>query len=116
MTDTAVLFDDQLQPTYDVDGLHAGRVLQQRGMRLVEDASTDEQRAAIDTVIAEWARSGRCFSLNDLRDELPTTRPALRGARVMAAARHGLIRKTDERVPSTLPSTRGHELPVWVGA
>lgn len=114
MTDPAVLFDEQLQPTYDT-GLHAGRALQQRGMRLVEDASTDEQRAAIDAVIAEWARSGRCFSLNDLRDELPTTRPALRGARVMAAAKAGALVHTGEYVPSTLRSTRGHRIAVWRG-
>lgn len=111
------LLDEQLRPTYDAsECLRRGRELADHGMRLVEAASTEAQRAAIDHVIDEWARSGRCFSLNDLRVEFPHTRPALRGARVMHAAKAGRIRDTGETVPSTLPSTRGHRLVVWTGA
>lgn len=112
MTSPALL-DEQLQPTSD--GLAEGRRLADHGMAIVEAASTEEQRAAIDRVIDEYAAAKVPFSLNDIRDRLPAARPNLRGARVMNAAKHGLIVDTKETVPSTLPSTRGHKLTVWVG-
>lgn len=111
---TPALLDEQLQPTYD--GLAEGRRLAEHGMALVEAASTEEQRAAIDQVIDEYAAAKVPFSLNDIRDRMPAARPSLRGARVTHAARRGVIVDTRETVPSSLPSTRGHKLTVWIGA
>lgn len=108
------LLDEQLQPT--TDGLAEGRRLADHGMAIVEAASTEQQRIHVDQVISDWARSGREWSLNDLRPQLPDVRPALVGARVMHASKTGLIRHTGEYVPSTLRSTRGHRIAVWVGA
>lgn len=113
---TPALLDEQLHPTYDAsEGLRRGRQLAEHGMALVEAASSDVEKQEVDRVIAQMAASRAPFSLNDVRARLPQAHPRLRGARVMAAAKAGVIERTGVDVPSTLPSTRGHRIPVWVG-
>ena len=71
---------------------------------------------AVDAVIARWIASGRRFSANDIRDDLPVTHGPLVGARMRAAA----MRKPTEvrkvtMTRSTLLSTRSAWIAVWIG-
>lgn len=82
------------------------------------DARTDEHvRRTVDQALRELARRGEPFSANDLRPLLPPDIPGpVIGARFQAAARAGVIRKTDRRVPSTDARTHAHEIAVWEAA
>jgi hypothetical protein len=82
------------------------------------DVRTDEwTRRTVDQALRDLARSGEPFSANDLRPLLPPGIPGPTiGARFQAAARAGLIRKTDRRVPSTDARTHAHEIAVWEAA
>lgn len=93
-----------------------GETLRDHAIAAVEAAADPDERARIDNVIEEWARSGLPWSLNDIRPQLAGIRGSLMGARVHTAARRGLIVDTKERVKSTLPSTHAAELKVWIGA
>ena len=91
--------------------------LKHHGQHQAESAADMRVVALIDAVIARYAKSGREFSANDIRAEWPTTESVgLVGARVDAARKRGELRATDKRVRSTLVSTRGAWLTVWVGA
>lgn len=90
--------------------------LRDEGMAAVENASDPRVMLAIDAAIARANASGRPWSANDIRDELPVSHANLVGARVRAAA----MRRPRQQVrvgyePSTLPSTRGAMVAVWVG-
>jgi hypothetical protein len=70
---------------------------------------------AVDAVIERYAASGRRFSANELRDDVPTLASHLVGNRLRAA----FMRK--ELVPvgkvrSTLRSTHAKEICTYVGA
>ena len=90
--------------------------LRDAGMAQAENAADPRIMAAIDAKIAEFNASGRPWSANDIRDELPVSHAALVGARVRAAA----SRRPREMVrvgyePSSLPSTHCHPIAVWTG-
>jgi 23S rRNA G2445 N2-methylase RlmL len=70
-------------------------------------------KAAIDAAILRLARLGAPFSANDCRREFPNVKGAVIGGRFNALGRAGLIRKTGQRVPSSLGNTNGHEIHVW---
>ena len=72
--------------------------------------------AVLDQAIDAIGGDGRPFSANDLRDEFPDVTGPIVGARFNAAAKRGVIVDTGKRVPSTLPSTKGHEVRRWRGA
>jgi hypothetical protein len=72
-------------------------------------------RDLIDQAIRTLAETGRPFSANSLRPLLPDVPGALMGARFMAAARRGQIRKVGTE-PSTDPGTHGHDIKVWIKA
>lgn len=78
----------------------------------VEAHADDADRAAIDQVLEACIAAGRPFSANDARPYLDGVRPALIGARFMAAARRGLIVRTDW-VTSTDPSTHARPIALW---
>lgn len=86
------------------------------GITGATDAATPDDKERIDRAIARWAATGREFSANDLRSEFAGVSGPVVGGRFNAAARRGLIRDTGRRVPSTLASTNGHEVRLWVGA
>ena len=79
----------------------------------VERSSREWQRAQVDDVLDELIRRGLPFSSNDARPLLPAdVRPALAGARFLAAAKAGRIVRCGY-VPSTSPRTHGHPVAVW---
>lgn len=91
--------------------------LKTHGQHQAESAADPRVIAAIDAAIARHAKSGLRFSANTIRDEFPTTSSrGLVGARVDAARKRGELIATDQRVRSTLLSTRGAWLTVWIGA
>ena len=87
-----------------------------QGQARANAATSADHKAQIDAAILAAAQSGREFSANDIRDKFPGITGAVVGGRFTAAANAGLIRDTGKRVPSTLPSTHGHEVRVWIGA
>lgn len=96
--------------------LELGQALRDEALQQVEDASDEWQRAVVDQAIAAAARTGRQFSANDVRPLLPAgVRPALVGARFMAASRRRAIVKVGW-VPSTDPGTHAHPVALWQGA
>ncbi|MYR30570.1 MULTISPECIES: hypothetical protein [unclassified Streptomyces] len=53
------------------------------------------------------------FSANDFRDLLPELGAGMAGLACHALLVQGLVEKTGDRVPSTLPSTHGHGIHVY---
>lgn len=85
------------------------------GQHQVTDHSDGRVVAIVDKVIGDAIDSGREWSLNDVRAELPACHPNLIGSRVALAARRGLIELVRfER--SSLPSTHGAWIKVWRAA
>lgn len=101
------LFDEQLRPAFD---------LRDRGLVLVDRAADDDHRARVDDVIAYLAGTGQEFSANDIRPLVEGVPAKLIAPRLEAARKAGLIVKTGGYVPSTLKSTHGHRLALWIGA
>jgi hypothetical protein len=94
--------------------LELGQELRDEGMSRVEEASDDWDRAVIDQAIRAVAQRGGGFSANDVRPLLPPgVRPALVGARFMAASRRREIHKVGW-VASTDPGTHAHPVALWV--
>lgn len=73
--------------------------------------------AIVDAVIERWAKSGRTFSANDIRDELPVSARDLVAGRIRSAwmRKPALIVAVGE-VKSTLKSTHAKRITVWLGA
>lgn len=90
--------------------------LRDAGIAQAELAADPRLILAVDSVIDRWSNSGRKFSANEIRDEVPVAAAHLVGARLRAAAmrRPIEIRKVGE-VRSTLLSTHAKNIAVWVG-
>lgn len=84
-------------------------------LRQVDENADDWAKSVIDRAIREVAARGVPFSANDVRPLLPDVRAALVGARFMAAAKSGVIRKVGY-VPSSDRGTHGHHIAQWVRA
>lgn len=92
------------------------RMERDAAINLAEEADlTGWDRKIIDQAIKAFARQGRPFSSNDLRELLPDVRPALIGARFLAASNAGRIRKVG-LTPSTKKNTHAKDVAVWVRA
>lgn len=92
------------------------RLERDMAINLAEDADRDGwDRKVIDQAIHAFAAQGRPFSANDLRELLPDVRQPLIGARFLAAANRGVIRRVGY-TPSTQKSTHAHPIAVWVRA
>lgn len=91
--------------------------LRDAGMQQAENHADPRVILAIDAAIERANASGRPWSANDIRDEMPTTESkGLVGARVRAAAaRRPRVMDCVDREPSDLPSTHKAEVKVWVG-
>lgn len=102
------------QPPAPRDGTAAGRALRDQGVAQVEEASDDWARATIDQALEHVAKTKPDgFSANDVRPLLPPgIRPALVGARFLAASKRGLIRKVGF-VASSDPGTHAHPIALW---
>ncbi len=79
---------------------------------IVEQAGDEWDRAVIDQGIATLNAAGAPWSANDLRPLLPHVRPALIGARFLAAAKRGEMMRTGY-VTSTDPSTHARPIALW---
>lgn len=73
----------------------------------------DWDKLCIDKVLHAFAMQGRPFSANDFRELLPAVRQSLVPGRIRVALNDGLIRRVG-KTQSTLKSTRGHEINVYV--
>lgn len=84
-----------------------------QALELVEECSDDWDRAVIDQGIATLNARGLPWSANHLRPLLPPVRPALVGARFLAAAKRGEMRRVGW-VISTDPGTpHGRPIALW---
>lgn len=96
---------------------HAPEALRDAGIAARENHSDPRLILAVDAVIARWVESGRRFSANEIRDEVPTLAADLVGGRIRAAA----MRKPAEivkvgEVKSSLLSTHAKGIAVWQSA
>lgn len=97
-----------------------GAVLRDQGMELATCAADSRVVAIIDEKIHAAIDSGRRFSANTIRDSLPTvTSQGLVGGRIRSYATKRVdgnpVMKRVGYEPSTLASTHGHPIAVWLG-
>lgn len=97
----------------------AGEALRDEGMEQVEGAADPRLILMIDAKIQDAIDSGRQFSANTIRDQFPVAHSNLAGARMRAFTSkrvdgHPVMVRVGY-TPSTLPSTRHHEIKVWLG-
>ena len=78
----------------------------------VEGPADVWDKRVIDRVIYAMAAQGHPFSVNDFRELLPSVRMSLLPGRIRVALHDELIRRVG-KTPSTLKSTRGHEINVY---
>lgn len=97
------------------DQLTIADALAQEGMARATEASHPDAIAAVDQLIARCAATGRPFSSNTIRGQVPDgIKPNAIGGRFREAARRGLIRPVGW-VASTKQNTHGHNVRVWQG-
>lgn len=87
------------------------------GIATRENAADPRLMLAVDKVIARWIETGRRFSANEIRDEVPLIAGDLVGPRLRAAS----MRKPAEivavgEVRSSLLSTHAKPIKVWQSA
>lgn len=87
------------------------------GIALRENHADPRWVAIVDAIIERWAKTGRKFSANDLRHEVPTVAQPLVAGRIRSAwmRRPQLIVPVGE-VKSDLVSTHSKTVRTWVGA
>lgn len=103
--------EQQLSPAQAVA---AARTARDEGMAQAEDADASGwEKHLIDQAITAFAATGDPFSANDLRPLLPDVRSALMGARFMAAAKAGLIRRVGFAT-STKKNTHSKDVAMWI--
>ena len=90
--------------------------LRDAGMDAATNAADSRVVAIIDALIALANDSGQEWSANTIRHQLPTASQGLVGARVKAASmRRPVEMRRVGWVASTLPSTHGKPIGVYVG-
>jgi hypothetical protein len=92
----------------------AAQELREEGQAQAVDFADMRVVAWIDAAIDKANTSGEEWSANDIRDQFPTVRNGLVGARVDAARKRGEMHGVGF-VRSTLPSTRGAWVKRWRG-
>ncbi|XBB66831.1 hypothetical protein ABFU82_22405 [Nocardioides sp. WV_118_6] len=89
------------------------------GVAKVENGADPRVIVAIDAAIQKAIDSGRRFSANDIRDKFPVEHENLAGARVLTFSKRRVdghpLMKAVGKTPSSLKSTHGHEITVWLG-
>jgi hypothetical protein len=86
------------------------------GIAAAENAADPRLILAVDAVIAKWVASGRRFSANEIRDEVPTLAAHLVGGRLKAASMRRPVEMVKVgSVRSTLTSTHAKEIATWCG-
>lgn len=91
--------------------------LRDAGIAQCENGADPRLILAVDAVVARWTESGRRFSANEIRDEVPLIAGDLVGPRLRAASmrRPAEIVKVGE-VRSSLLSTHAKPIAVWRSA
>lgn len=109
-------FSEVRAPQSVREAIAAARAARDEGMAQAEDADQSGwERSLIDQAITAFAATGEPFSANDLRGLLPDVRSALMGARFMAAAKAGQIRRVGFAT-STKQNTHSKPVALWVRA
>lgn len=82
-----------------------------------ENAADPRWVAIVDTIVERWAKSGRPFSANDIRDEVPAVAQRLVAGRLRSAwmRKPRLIEPVGE-IKSDLTSTHAKKICIWIGA
>jgi hypothetical protein len=94
--------------------VRAGEALRHQGQQQAEHAADSRHIAWIDAVIRGRNLTGLPWSCNDIRAAFPVSSQGLVGARVDAARKRGeMVAVGWEK--STLASTRGKPVTLWVG-
>lgn len=84
------------------------------GIALRENAADPRWIAIVDAIIQRWARSGRKFSANTIRDEVPVAARDLAGGRILSALNRKDIKRVGY-VKSSLVSTHSKPIGEYVG-
>jgi hypothetical protein len=99
-----------------VSVLAAGSQLKIEGMFAADRAASDDWKSRWDEAIGYLARRGAPFTADDVREIAgdPTDHPNATGARFLAAARAGLIRRVGYR-KATHEGAHARMVSEWVG-
>lgn len=94
-----------------------GDTRRERGMVAATHASHPWVKTATDAAIKRWALRRVPFVADNIRSEVEqlASSPNLLGARINAAARRGLIRKTGNYRKSRTASRHGGVVAEWIG-
>lgn len=99
--------------------LAEARAARDEGIANVVHAADPRVILAIDEAIQQAIDSGRRFSANTIRDKFPVADEHLVGARFRAHVQRRVdgrpLMVCVGRTVSSLPSTRSHEIKVWLG-
>lgn len=99
--------------------LAAAAAAKDEGIEQVTHAADPRVILAIDAEIQKAIDSGRRFSANTIRDRFPVSDEHLVGARFDSFRKRRVdghpLMVCVGRTTSTLPSTRSHEIKVWMG-
>jgi hypothetical protein len=99
-----------------VSALTAGEQLKMSGLFAADMAASDDWKSRWDEAIGYLARRGGPFTADDVREIAgdPTDHPNATGARFLAAARAGLIRRVGYR-SATHEGAHARMVSEWVG-
>lgn len=108
--------DVDTAPVTDAEAVEAAEQARDEGMEAATNAADPRVILTIDKLIAKANASGKRWSANDIRKQLPVSSQGLVGARVRAASMRRPIEMVQVDVtPSTLKSTHKKPIAVWVG-
>ena len=99
----------------------AARERRDEAMTRVDDHAPDDWKTAADAGIRYLARSRVEFTTDDVwqhlaeRDVPMPPEPRALGPRMMAAAKAGVVSRTDRVVPCKRPERHGAPIRVWLG-
>lgn len=101
--------------TSPAEAIAAARAARDAGIAQAEDADrTGWDKSLIDQAVEAFAEAGEPFSANDIRELIGDVRSALIGARFLAAANAGRIRRIG-LVTSTKKNTHAKPVACWIG-
>lgn len=103
-------------PRTRAEALASAAAARDEGMAQADQGADPRVILMIDAAIARANASGKRWSANTIRNQFSVSSQGLVGARVRAAAqRRPREMKCVDTEPSTLKSTRHHDIKVWVG-
>ena len=93
-----------------------GELLKEFGIAAVSKSTPEDWRESCDKAIAELAATGRAFTADDIRRLVgdPPNHPNAMGARFVAAAKAGILRKVGYQSPLRA-SRHASVVAIWRG-